>query len=92
MQIVSAPCVFLDETDNIKTHCSRSQRSDSNAESNAEEKPTSHRWFGGNTPNRYKGCIAKVSDDRLCSHACVHVCLCVHEYAFIHYHECPMVE
>lgn len=93
MQIVSAPCVFLDETDNIKTHCSRSQRSDSNAESNAEEKPTSHRWFGGNTPNRYG------EDQRLhcksirwltvftCMCACVFVraWICIHSLPWVPY-------
>lgn len=39
-----------------------------------------------------KARTARVSDDWMCSHACVYVCLCIHEYAFIHYHECPMVE
>lgn len=37
---------------------------------------------------RIKACAAEVSDDWMCSH----VCLCMHEYAFIHYHECPLVE
>lgn len=40
---------------------------------------------------RIKACAAGVSDDWMCSHACVYVCLCKHEYAFIHCQECPLV-
>lgn len=41
---------------------------------------------------RIKACAAKVSDDWICSRTRVYVCLRIHEYAFIHYYECPMEE
>lgn len=41
---------------------------------------------------RIKECSAVVSDGEICSHARGYVCLSIHEYAFIHYYECPEME